>query len=162
MAAGRYTSRVFVVGRALKAALTAATFPPHPVTGKTPAVEFSDEDPSLGAETISVALNEDLSAFSTWARLSPPGRDETITFDVVFRTVVPNAKTSADIWDRLEAVSAVIEGVVYDTALEAVIPFAYSGEVQAGAVSSVVPNVFPGPEGWLGQLAVSFTFLAEI
>lgn len=161
MSAGRYTSRVFLVGKALRDALAAVTFPPHPTTGKSPAVEFSDVDPSMGAESICVALNVDQTTMD-WRRLSPPGRDETITFDVVARSLVPNVKTSAAVWDRLEEISGVLESVVYDTATESVIQLPVPGLILAGLVGSVRPSVWPSSDGWQGAVVVSYSFTACI
>jgi hypothetical protein len=157
----RYTSRVFDVGTALYEALRSKQFPAHPVTAGSVTVEFSDENPSEGNETIAVALNVDGTSME-WRRLSPPGRDETIAFDVVFRTVVPNVKTSATVWERLAAVSAVIESVTYNTTTNTVVPLGVDGEVLAGLIVGVRPSVWPTSEGWGGSLTVSFQFTAQV
>ena len=161
MTANRYTSRVFVAGVALYDALTATTWPAHPVTGRVPTVEFSDEDPSLGAETVTVGLNADQTQIG-WRRLSPPGADEQIGFDVVARTVAPNMGSSRSVWDRLAVLSATIEGVLYDTTATALKPLGFDGETDSGRVVAVRPQVVPGPEGWIGAVTVSIDLQAQI
>lgn len=161
MTAGRYTSRVFVVGETIKAALESAQIPDHPVTGDCPQVEFSDEEPDEGNESIAIALNTDATQ-TEWRRLSPPGRDEDIAFDVIARSFVPCGFTSAEVWDRLEDLSAAIESIVYDTTTESVVGLGFDGEVDVARVAAVRPSVFPTNQGWMGAVVVSFACRAQI
>lgn len=161
MSAGRYTSRVFVAGEAIKTKLDAVTFTAHPVTGDRPVVEFSDEDPSDANETISVALNVEQTS-ADWRRISPPGRDEVITFDVVIRSLVPAGYTSAQVWNRLETLSGEVEGIVYDTSTEEIVGLGFTGEVVVGRVTGVRPYVVPTPDGWMGACVVTFQCQAQI
>lgn len=160
MAAGRFTSRVFVAGEAIHAALAAATFPAHP-TGFTPQVFFADEHPDDAIESIIVALDPDATS-TEWRRMSPAGRDESLRFLVTIRTMIPAVETSAEVWDRLEELTAVVEGIVFDTATESVIPLGFDGEVDVPRVASVAPSVSPGPQGWIGGCVVAIECLSQI
>lgn len=156
----RYSSRVFAVGSALHAALAAKTWPLNPGLDERPKVMFSDEDPDV-PESICVALNADATS-SEWRRLSPPGRDETITFDVTCRSFVPSVDTSTAVWMRLAALADVAESVVFDTAAQKVVPLGVDGEALLGLSTGTRPVVFPSGGGWLGLVVVSFRFQAQI
>lgn len=155
----RYPSRVFAFGTALHAALETKTFPTHPGLDDPPSVQFSHENPN-DPVVICVALNADETT-SEWRRLSPAGRDETITFDVVAYVNVPG-ETSAEVWAYLEELAEVIESVVYDFDANQVIPLGVDGETLAGLTTGARPFVTPTKEGWIGAVAVPFRFLACI
>lgn len=157
----RYASRVFVAAEAWKAKLDAATFPPHPVTGLVPSIEFGDEDPSSNAEKICVLVNPD-DAVAEWARISPAGRDEIIILQAVIRSYVDSVETSADAWDRIEALTAVVEGTAYNTTTQRVVELGYDGEVAAGLIFGVQPYVWSAGTSWFGSCVVSLRSQASI
>jgi hypothetical protein len=159
--AARYPSRVFVAGEAIKAALDAVSFAAHPTTGDTPAVEFSDEFPDDGNECIVVGLNADPTR-AEWQRMSPAGKDETLFFDVTFRTVVPGVETTAAVWDRLEAIAGQIEGIAYEhDASPRVLTLGFDGEHWTSVVA-VTPHVWPTNQGWQGAVVTTFEIQASI
>ena len=160
MAAGRFVSRVFAFGTALFDRLESVDFDPHPETAKVPPVVFGHEAPDRVDEAIFVALDPEHQG-TEFTRLSPAGRDEFLSFDVVGWSHVPNVKKPAEIWDRLAVLSAGIESVAYDTAGESVETFGVDGEVYA-LVDSVTPDVSPTKEGWVGSVTVSFRLFANI
>lgn len=151
MSAGRYTSRVFVAMEAIYAKLDALTFAAHPVTGDVPVVQFGDEDPGGANEYISVSLNVDQSSIQ-WRRLSPPGADEQMFVEVIFRSLVPCGYTSAELFNRLQAISDQIQGAFYDHTTETITDLGYTGEVGATLVTAVQPDCFPTTEGWFGSV----------
>lgn len=159
MAAGRYTSRVFVVGSALLADLQALTIPAFQT--RVPPVRFGDTDPDKGNEIIGVIVSPDPPQ-AEWARMSPAGRDETLVFDVVHRMLNPNVKTPADVWARMAAVADLIQSVTYNTVTERLVALGFNGEVHAGKVVSVTPQVGPIEGGWGGVCTIRFEFLASI
>lgn len=159
MAAGRYTSRVFVIGEALKTALVAKTFTAF--QGRTPVPTMGAVDPDQDREQIGVNLNPN-ETLNEWVNIGPAGRDETVVFDVVHWLGNPNIKTPDDVWQRLEAVADVIQSVTYNTVTETVTALGYSGEIRAGRVRSVRPAVGPGPSGYVGHCIVTFEFLSRI
>ncbi len=157
--AGRYTSRVFVAGEALMAALLALSFPAF--QGKFPPVRFGDSDPDLGNEVVGVSLDLDRQQIQ-WARVGPAGRDETLFFNVVHRLVAPNIKDPDSVWQRLEEVADLIQSVMYDTDAETVSLLDYAGEIKMGMVGAVVPQVAPGPDGWIGVCTITFELRTRI
>jgi hypothetical protein len=160
--ATRYTSRVGARGNALYAALQAATFPVHPTTAERPVVQFADVDPEMGAETISIVLDVEETS-TVWRRMSPPGRDETIVFNVLIRCHTPLEDDTSAVWDRVTALSDVVQSIVYDTTTNRVVPLTDDeSEVVGGRVRAVGQRVDPGPDGWTGVGTVSFEFLARI
>lgn len=167
MAAGRYVSRVFDAGEALYDALVAASWPAHPATGRTPTVEFADEDPDYGEEKVVLVANPD-EAVTEWARASPAGRDESMVFQAVIRSfVVEKAagsppSTQLPKWQRLAALSAVAEGVVYNTSTERVVPLGFTGEVPIGRVAGVQPEIINTKHGAVGIVTVTYALRADI
>lgn len=156
----RYTSRVFEFGTALHTALDAATWPAHPVTAILPTVGFGETFEISGGETVALALNPERSLIE-WKRVSPPGRDESVGFDVVVRSNVTLA-TSAEVWARLEALADVVQSTVFNTVSQTVNPLGVDGEVLYGLAGQVLPDVWPVANGHAGATVVSFTFLAQI
>lgn len=159
MPAGRYTSRVFVIGEALRTALAAKTF--SAFQGRTPVPTMGAVDPDQDREQIGVNLNPD-ETIAEWVNLSPAGRDEAVVFDVVHWLGNPNIKSPDDVWQRLEAVAEVIQSVTYDTVTETVTALGYSGEIREGRVRSVRPEVGPRDGGWIGRCTVTFEFRSRI
>jgi hypothetical protein len=159
MAAGRYTSRVFVAGEALHTALEALTIPAF--QGRTPEVRFGDVDPDYGAEAIVISVNLDRQQIE-WARLAPAGRDEVLAFDVVHRIMNPNVKTPDAVWQRLEEVAELVQSVLYDTATETTQLLDFTGEVNMHRIDGVVPEIGPGPQGWIGACTTSMLLRARI
>lgn len=151
MSAGRYTSRVFVAMEAIYAKLDALSFTAHPVTGDVPVVQFGDEDPGGPNEYISVSLNVDQSSIQ-WRRLSPPGADEQMFVEVIFRSFVPCGYTSAQLFNRLQAISDEIQEAFYDHTAETITDLGYTGEVGKTLVTAVQPQPFPTAEGWMGSV----------
>ena len=98
-----------------------------------------------------------------WARLGAPGRDEAIVFDIVARSFVPVPnQTTRDVWLRLAALSAVVEGVVYNAAARSVTPLGFDGEVLVGRASGAKPAVWPTPEGPMGAVVNTLDLLANL
>lgn len=159
MAAGRYTSRVFVIGEALKTALAGKTF--SAFQDRTPVPTMGAVDPDQDREQIGVNLNPD-ETLTEWVNMGPAGRDETIVFDVVHWLGNPNIKTPDAVWQRLEAVAEIIQSVTYNTVTETVTALGYSGEIREGRVRSVRPQVGPAEHGFIGSCVVSFEFRARI
>lgn len=164
MTVTRYTSRVFAAGRALYDQLAAAPWTEHPTTGLKPPVEFSDENPLSDGESVCVALNfaERGDNVIEWRRMSPPGRDEELHLFVVIRSLVPSVDTSLAVWDRLEELAAIAQGVTFDTSTNRVVELGFDGELAAGLVVSVVPSVFPTGSGWAGFAVIEYRLLASI
>lgn len=160
MPAGRFVSRVFDFGDALFSRLESVEFAPHPESNTVPPVVFGHEAPDRVNEAVFVALDPQHDG-TEFTRLSPAGRDEFLTFDVVGWSHVPNVKTPKALWDRLAELSAGIESVAYDTAGESVETFGVDGEVYA-LVQSVVPDVAPEKDGWVGSVTVTFRLFANI
>lgn len=160
MPAGRYVSRVFDFGDAIYDRLGDVNFPEHPESGKKPPVLFGHTAPDKVNEAVFVALDPQHDG-TEFTRLSPAGRDEFLTFDVVGWSHVPNVKTPKALWDRLADLSAGIESIAFDVVNEEVTTFGVDGEVYA-LVQSVVPDVAPGDEGWVGSVTVSFRLFANI
>lgn len=161
MAAGRYRSRVFEAGTKLYEALDSVAFPAHPTTGRVPVVEFSDEDPGSGAETVCIVANPDETTID-WGRVSPSGRDETIVFEVVARSFVPNVRASQTVWDRLEELCGPIEDALYDRDTEKPTVLGFTGEIMLGLVAGVQPSVFPTDQGWFGTCTITVRLEARI
>jgi hypothetical protein len=159
MPAGRYTSRVFVIGEALRTALAAKTYPAF--QGRVPVVTMGAVDPDQDREQIGVNLNPD-DSLNEWVNLGPAGRDEAVVFDVVHLLMNPNIKTPDEVWQRLEAVADIIQSVTYDTVTETVTALGYSGEIREGRARSVRPQVGPGEHGYVGSCVVSFEFRSRI
>lgn len=161
MSTGRYPSRVFAVGLELHAALSEIAWPVHLKTNRAPSVDFSVENPDADGESITLALNTDETS-ADWRRLSPAGRDEFITYDVVIRSYVPGVTTSKAVWLRLAELAELVESTVYDATAETMTPLNVDG-VYAGLTTGVRPSVFPSGDGsWLGAAEVSFRFQASI
>ncbi|MEO6571022.1 MAG: hypothetical protein ABIO83_05695 [Ilumatobacteraceae bacterium] len=156
---GRYTSRVFVAGTALRDALETLDFPPF--QGKRPPVRFGDADPDYGNEVIGVALDVERQQIQ-WARVGPAGRDETLFFSVVHRLMAPNIKNPIEVWERLGDVAELVQSILYDTDTEDVLLLGFAGEVKMGMVGAVVPQVAPGPDGWIGVCTTSFELRTRI
>ena len=159
MPAGRYTSRVFVIGEALRTALAAKSFPAF--QGRSPVPTMGAVDPDQDREQIGVNLNPD-ETFSEWVNLGPAGRDETVVFDVVHLLMNPNIKSPDDVWQRLEEVADTVQSVTYDTVAETVTALGYDGEIRDGRARSVHPEVGPMNGGYVGRCVVSFEFRARI
>lgn len=161
MAAGRYTSRVFVAQEAWLTKLTAAAYPPHPTTGKTPTVEFGDQDPNKGAEKICLQTNPDDSV-AVWARQSPAGRDEIIVLQATIKSYVDNVPTAVAAMARLKALTAVVEATAYDTTNERTVTLGYPGEVNLGLIIGVQPSVWATAGTWHGSCVVTLRSQASI
>lgn len=159
MAVGRYTSRVFVIGEALKTALAAKTFAAF--QGRTPAPTMGAVDPGQEREQIGVNLNPD-ETLNEWVNMGPAGRDETVVFDVVHLLMCPNIKTPDEVWQRLEAVAEIVQSVTYNTVAETVTALGFTGEIRDGRARSVRPEVGPTSTGYVGRCVVSFEFRARI
>ena len=151
----RYTSRVFVAAEAIHTGLDAATFAVHPKSGKSPVVDFGDLDPEAGAERIGVVLNPDIPTEVEWARFGPAGRDELLVFDVVIRSFTPGIQNAADLWNRLQSLADVVQGVFYDLTAQAPKALSFDGEVQTTLVTGVRPQIAPTNDGWIGACVVT-------
>jgi hypothetical protein len=159
----RYTSRVFEAHRKLYDALNVEdTFPPHVVTGDRPVVLLGDDYPDAGQERIvvdTVVLEND----NEWARLSPAGRDEVLTYEVVGRSLVPGTEnTSVVVSERLEALADIVQGVVFDIDTNRTKTLGFLGEVAIGRAASVTYSMFTMGEGYGGMFTVRFRLLAQI
>lgn len=159
MAAGRYTSRVFVALFAVEDALSALSLPAN--KGKSPPVVFSDEAPEKANEYVTIRLNQPQSSIQ-WRRLSPPGADERIVVEVVARSFVPGVKKSRDVLLRLQEMSDAIQEAFYNHTTESIENLGFDGEVGNTLVTSVVPDVWPGEEGWVGEVVHTVDISAQI
>ncbi len=161
----RFTSRVFVAGRAILDALTTqASIPPHPITGLAVPIGFGDEHPDAGAERIGIVIGQpdNPTGANEWARLGPAGRDETMRFLIVFRSMVPNMVDTLAVWSRLEEVTGACEDVLFDRVARTPIELGYEGEVPVHRSSGVMPIVFPSPQGPMGSSVITVELLATI
>jgi hypothetical protein len=162
MSDDRFTSRVFDAGLALFDKLSAIDYPPHPVTGGVPPVEFGDENPDAGAEKICIVLDVEQTD-TEWARLGAAGRDEPMVFSIVIRSWVPvPGQTTRDVWVRLSQLSAAVEDVLYDRDTRKVRLLGFDGELPVSRVAGVKPTVFPSEQSPFGDVVVTTALLATI
>lgn len=155
------TSRTFDAALAVFDKLVAATFPAHSVTGNTPAVHlFSDPVWSEG-EFISVRDGTN-PATSEWVSASSATSEETLTVDVVIRSMVPAVDSERDVVNRLEALADVVQLIAYDAAAGKPKALGFTNESRTGRASSVSWSLSRAPEGFVGEATVRFRLMALI
>ncbi len=156
----RYHSRTYAALRAIATALEGETFPL--LQGIAPRVIYGDpfgvQDGTR--EMIGVRIQVDDSAIS-WERMGPAGRDEMFTVQVVVMTMVPG-RTGAQVVDRLEELSAVVEGVLYDISAKQSQALDLPGVTNLSMVSQVAPDVQYGEEGFVGMSTISMMIRSRI
>lgn len=164
MAAGRFPSQVFAVGLELHARLAGSAWPAHPVLGPDTkvSVELGDEQPDQHFERVVITLNGDESSIDGYRRLSPPGSDETIIYEVTIVSRVPGTETSRAVFERLAVLAEVAQFVLFDTSAEVVRLLQFPGEVQVAHTDNVDPTVWQEQDGWMGHCVITMRFLASI
>lgn len=160
MSNDRYHSRTYAALRAIATSLEAQTYPQ--LQGITPRVIYGDpfgvQDGTR--EMIGVRIQVDDSAIS-WERMGPAGRDETFTVQVVIMTMVPG-RSGAQVVDRLEELSVVVEGVLYDISTKESTALDLPGVTNLSMVSQVAPDVQFGEEGFVGMSTISMMIRSRI
>lgn len=157
----RYTSRIYAVWKALHEALSFAEF--SPANGQSPVILFGDPfgETESGREWIGIVFDIE-NADREWARMSPAGRDENFTVQVVVRSEVPG-RTGAEVVDRLEELTNTIEGLFYDTETRAVAdPLSVAGVVNLSRVGTPRPEVRATDEGYEGVAVVPISIQTRI
>jgi hypothetical protein len=155
----RYHSRTYAALRAVAGELSNLTFPP--LNGVVPKVIFGDP---WGAqdrrEQIGVKMRVQDSDI-TWERMGPAGRDEMFTIDVVIMTSLPG-RNGDQVLDRLEELSQLVEGVLYDVTSKESTPLDLPGVTNLSMVSSVSPNIGQADEGFVGESTISLMIRSRI
>jgi hypothetical protein len=161
MSAGRSTSRVFAVERAIFDRLREAPWPAHPATGELPGVLFGELSDSV-AEHIVVHTDAE-AAFIEWARLSPPGADEQFTVNVTVNAWTP-VESSLDVHERLNVLCDIVQNLTFDPVAERTIDLGYDGEIRGIPARASTPTgpIFRTQHGWAGTKVVPFPIRAEI
>lgn len=156
----RYHSRTYAALRTVADELDAATFPL--LQGAAPKVVYGDPfGVTDGArEHIGVRISIDDDSMS-WERLGPAGRDEMFTVEVLISTMVPG-RTGRQVVDRLEELSRVVEGLLYDVTSKQSTPLALPGVTNLSMVANVAPDVQATDEGFVGVSVVRLMIRSRI
>lgn len=160
MSETRYHSRTYAGMKTVAQALEAASFPL--LQGITPKVIYGDpfgvQDGTREMIGVRITINDDA---ISWERLGPAGRDEQFTVEVIIATMVPG-RTGGQVVDRLEELSQVVEGLLYDVVAQESTPLALPGITNLSMVASVAPDVQATDEGYVGMSTVRLMIRSRI
>ncbi len=158
--AHRRHSAAFDVLSSVLASVKAATYPPHPATGRAPLV---DDDTTVTLETADEAIIVNLAAEEgsqvAWTRTSPGGRDEQVPVEVHIVSQVPG-RTRTQVLERLEVLADVVQGIYVDTSAHTFTP--PSVAVQLGGLSGVSVQVWGTDSGRAGSAVLRFEFTCRL
>jgi hypothetical protein len=160
MSERRFHSRTYAALKTVAQALEAQTFPQ--LQGISPKVIYGDpfgvQDGTRELIGVRITINDDA---ISWERLGPAGRDEQFTVEVVVATMVPG-RTGSQVVDRLEELSKVVEGLLYDVTSQQSTPLALPGITNLSMVASVQPDVQAGDEGYVGMSTIRLMIRSRI
>jgi hypothetical protein len=147
--------------------LSAATFPPHPTTGRLPKVGAENDKIGEPDEWVDLdVMFDDGQATIEWARVGRGAvglSDERFWVDIVVKSTVPG-DTRISILERLRDLKQAVEDMFFEPTTGTPIPV---GEglpwaTQLGGISTALPQAYRTDQGWAGSVLIRVQVVARI
>lgn len=161
--AHRRHSTVFAVLAEITELVQAAEYPAHDKTARLPWLDNKGLQPQTFDEYVTVVQAVEDGSSIAWTRVSPGGRDETVTVDIVIGTAVPGC-TKLEVLARLGELADVVQALFYDPDTHVFTPPDLGDEsaVQLGGGIGVSTVLDATTEGHVGQASIRYEFQARI
>jgi hypothetical protein len=156
----KHTSRVPVCWTALYDALTAATWPAHPTTGRTPVPDYGGDQNVLDEAVIVPGSAPPGGASQEWRTMGDVTKEEVFRLVIVMWTRVPG-RTAVQAKERIEALEAVAEAALRDQTTGLPKGISEAG-VRVWSVADVEFAVGPDTEGFSASCRMEIQFTCRI
>lgn len=158
--ADRRHSTVFDFLTAVTTDVQHASYPPNPVTGRTPWLDSQGLPPESFDEFVTVNQAVDDGEI-VWAVVGPNGRDETSTLEIVVDTAIPG-RSKLEVIARLAELADVVQSLYFNPDTYTFTPPDVDGALQMGGVVGVASRIEATSSGHVGRAVIRLELRARI